>query len=60
MNETCPTVKVKASNAQGFVVINESDFDAKVHVRFDAPDVVEPEAEDVAKRRGRPPGKSKE
>lgn len=28
---TCPTVRVKAKNEQGYIVINESDFDPKVH-----------------------------
>ncbi len=37
MSETCPTVKVKADNDDGFIVINESDFDPKVHKRFEEP-----------------------
>lgn len=32
-----PTVKVKASSPRGFVVINASEFDPKVHERFDEP-----------------------
>lgn len=36
MSNTCPTVKVKADNEHGFMVINESDFDAKTHEAFDA------------------------
>lgn len=36
MSESCETVKVKTSapgdNEQGFVVINKTDFDPKVHV----------------------------
>lgn len=31
MEQTCPTVKVVAENEQGFVIINESDFDAQKH-----------------------------
>jgi hypothetical protein len=31
MADTCPTVRVKAANDQGFMVINEDDFDASVH-----------------------------
>ena len=30
----CETVKVKADNDDGFMIINESDFDEKVHVKF--------------------------
>ena len=36
MNETLPTVRVKADNDHGFAVINESDFDPKKHTLFDA------------------------
>lgn len=32
---TCPTVKVKAGDSH--IVINESDFDPAVHVKFDEP-----------------------
>ncbi len=32
---TCSTVKVKAGD--GHIVINESDFDPAVHVKFDGP-----------------------
>lgn len=31
MSNTCPTVRVKADNEQGFIVINESDFDEAEH-----------------------------
>lgn len=34
MYQTCPTVKVKADNEQGFVVINESDFDKETQMLF--------------------------
>lgn len=37
MSETCPTVKVKTTatdNEAGFIVINEADFDSKVHELF--------------------------
>ena len=30
----CPTVKVKCDNEQGFIIINESDFDKCDHVLF--------------------------
>lgn len=37
--ETCKTVRVKspisADNESGFIIINESDFDADVHELFD-------------------------
>lgn len=51
MSDTCPTVKVKADNEQGFVVINESDFDPAVQKRFE---VEEEATEETPKRRGRP------
>lgn len=38
-NGTCPTMKVKADNEQGFMVINEHDFDKTKHEKF-----VEPKA----------------
>jgi hypothetical protein len=41
MSETCPTVKVKSANPeheQGFIVINESDFDAATQELFVEPD----------------------
>lgn len=44
MSNTCPTVKVKADNEHGFMVINESDFDAKTHEAFDAEEVAKPTA----------------
>jgi hypothetical protein len=31
---SCPTVKVKCDNEQGFMIINESDFDKKNHELF--------------------------
>lgn len=36
MSQTCPTIKVKADNEQGFMVINESDFDEKAHEAFES------------------------
>ena len=33
MSETCPTVFVKADNDEGYKIINESDFDSKVHTK---------------------------
>jgi len=38
MQQTCTTVRVKADNEQGFIIINESDFDAEQHENFDAPE----------------------
>lgn len=34
---SCSTVKVKADNEQGYIVIDEDDFDDTVHTRFDVP-----------------------
>ena len=37
---TCPTVRIKANNEQGFVVINESDFESdknELYTGSDAP-----------------------
>ncbi len=31
---SCPTVKVKCGNEQGFMIINEDDFDKKNHELF--------------------------
>ena len=31
-----PTIRVKADNEQGYIVINESDFDEKEHTKFDS------------------------
>lgn len=31
---SCPTVKIKCDNEQGFYIINESDFDSKKHDKF--------------------------
>lgn len=33
MSDTCPTVKIKV--ADGFMIINESDFDPKIHEPLD-------------------------
>lgn len=38
MYETCPTVKVKADNEQGFAIINESDFDEGSQELFEPSD----------------------
>lgn len=35
MSDTVPTVKVRANNAQGFVIINESDM-TPAHELYDA------------------------
>jgi hypothetical protein len=55
MENTCPTVKIAADNEQGFVVINESDFDPKTQAIYGADPV-----EDEPKRRGRPPAQKGE
>lgn len=56
MHETCPTVKVQSDNGQGFIVINEADFDAEAHELFGAEASDEEAIEgDAPKRRGRPP-----
>jgi len=34
----CPTVKVKCENDQGFMIINESDFDKESHEIFNEED----------------------
>lgn len=52
----CPVVRVKHDNEDGFVEINESDFDAEKHQLFDeARDDKEPK-----KRRGRPAKEAQE
>ena len=33
--ETCPVVKVKSENDEGYMLINESDYDKDVHTIFD-------------------------
>lgn len=33
----CPTVKIKADNDSGFIVINEEDFDKKNHELYVPP-----------------------
>lgn len=34
---SCPTTRIKADNEQGFIIINESDFDPKKHALFEEP-----------------------
>ena len=31
----CPTVRIESNNEDGYVVINESDFDPSKHTAFD-------------------------
>lgn len=38
---SCPTVKVKCDNEQGFYIINESDFDESQHELFKEADEAE-------------------
>lgn len=58
MPQSVPTIKIKASNEQGFVVINESDLDPKTQELFfedkQPLKVIDFEI-DEPKRRGRPP-----
>ena len=35
-NKPIPTVKIEAKTAKGYRVINESDFDPKLHRKFGA------------------------
>ena len=34
---TLPTVKIRADNQRGYIIINESDFDPEVHDRYGSP-----------------------
>ena len=38
MTDTCPTVRIVADNEQGFIIINETDFNPDVHALFGADD----------------------
>ena len=49
MYDTCPTVRIAADNAQGFIVINEADFDAAVHALFVDPEVDDATDDDAVK-----------
>jgi len=40
---TLPTVRVQAETKSGFMTINESDFDKRVHKLYKEPEVKEPE-----------------
>lgn len=58
MPQSVPTVKIKSSNEQGFVVINESDFDPNNQELFSTekqPAKLIDFEIDEPKRRGRPP-----
>lgn len=35
MSDSCPTVKVKFDNDEGFIIINESDFDKVKYKLFE-------------------------
>lgn len=39
-HDSCPTVNVLADNEQGFMIINESDFDPEVHKVFGEADTI--------------------
>jgi hypothetical protein len=56
MDVRLPTVRVKAGD--GFVVINESDFDPNVHELFDAPPVDAPPVDALAPRKKAAPKRS--
>ena len=51
MSNTCSTVKVKADNEHGFMVINEADFDAAAHAPFVAGEPAIEPASDTPKKR---------
>jgi len=34
--DTCPTIKIKAANGDGYVLVNETDFNPARHERFGA------------------------
>lgn len=49
--ETCPVVRVKFENEQGFIIVNETDFDKDTQALFEeapAVAVVEPVKEETA------------
>lgn len=48
-NETCPTVRIKADNEQGFSILNESDFDAGVHELYTESTEAAPKKETASK-----------
>lgn len=37
MSQTIPTVKIKSDRPKGYRIINESDFNPKIHERFNEP-----------------------
>ena len=37
MSDSCPTVKIEAESESGYSIINEADFDKKVHKLYKAP-----------------------
>lgn len=43
MSRACPTVRVASDNEQGYVVMNESDFNPDVHTLFEEAPVAAPE-----------------
>lgn len=46
---TCPTVKVKTDNEDGFMIINEADFDETKHEIFTDSSAEEAKAAEEAK-----------
>lgn len=55
---TCPTVKVKTDNEDGFMIINEADFDETKHEIFTDSAAEEAKAAEDAKAAENPkPGK---
>lgn len=49
MYDTCPTVRIAAENDQGFIIINEADFDQATHTLFVDPEVDDASDDDAIK-----------
>jgi hypothetical protein len=47
-HDTCPTVNVVADNEQGFMIINESDFNPELHKIFGVDDTAAAAAKTTA------------
>ena len=46
----CPTVKVKADNEQGFIIMNEDDFDSETHTLHESKKEAKAPAKKEAKK----------
>ena len=55
---TLPTVRVQAETKSGFMTINESDFDKRVHKLYKEPEIKEPEV--IKEPEGKEPEPEKE